>query len=160
MSVPIMRFTFPAGRGSYDHLPWSNGFIEPDGTFVEAEYQAYAKTADPEKRQWVLEAKKPFGVDGAKQRGRAVPLRPDHDAVKFQVMAAFVGKKFRDHESLREQLVATGRVLMVEGNDWHDNVWGDCTCGNADGKHPRCLEPGLNWLGLILMTWREAYRAG
>lgn len=141
--------------GRWWHGPFSNGHVEPDGSFVEAEYQAYAKTTDREKRLWILEARQPFGPDGAKRRGKQVPLRADHETVKFPVMTYFVAKKFREHESLAAELRATGQQLMVEGNDWHDNVWGDCRCANADGRHPECAVPGRNWLGMILMVVRE-----
>lgn len=139
----IDRFSVRQPTGSYEHTFLSNGFIEPDGSFVEREYQAYAKTKDLGKRAWILAAEKPFGKDGAKRRGRQVQLRPDHDEVKFQVMSFFVARKFREWEELRVQILATGNNLLVEGNDWHDNVWGDCQCG-----HVSCREPGLNWLGL------------
>lgn len=139
--------------GSYRHTFLSNGFIEPDGTFVEREYQAYAKTTDPRWRGKILNAKKPFGVNGSKQLGRSAPLRSDHEAVKFPVMAYFVARKFHDHPGLAHELRRTVGML-TEGNDWHDNIWGDCHCANADGLHPECLSPGTNWLGLILMTVR------
>lgn len=154
----IDRFVTPKPSGGYEHTFLSNGFIEPDGSFVEREYQAYSKTEDPKKRTWILDAKRPFGKDGAKGRGRSVLIRADHDEVKFQVMSFFVVRKFTEWKELATALLDTGAQLLVEGNDWHDNVWGDCRCENADGKHPECIQSGQNWLGLILMTTREMVR--
>lgn len=137
------------------HSFLSNGHIEPDGTFVEREYQA-AKAAREEDAALILACEKPFGPDGCKKLGRSVELRPDWDQVKFQVMTRLVMAKFKDHPELAEGLLATRDDLLVEGNTWHDNIWGDCRCNRPD--HPECKEPGLNWLGQILMCVREALR--
>lgn len=150
----IDRFSYQEENGRWVHTYLSNGWIEVDGTTVEHEYQAYAKTTDPEWRKRILAAPQPFGPVGAKRLGRKAPLRPDHETVKFQVMAYYVTKKFRDHPELRALLIRTDQKLLVEGNTWHDNTWGDCRCKNADGRHPGCLTAGLNWLGLCLMTVR------
>lgn len=141
----------------YENGEWrdtylSNGYIEPDGTFVEREYQA-AKTLDEVAARQILACNRPFGSGGSKKLGRAAPLRPDWERVKYQVMARLVTAKFRDHPALAAQLVATGDALLVEGNMWHDNVWGDCRCGG-----PECVKPGLNLLGHILMSVRETLR--
>jgi predicted NAD-dependent protein-ADP-ribosyltransferase YbiA (DUF1768 family) len=136
------------GQG-YIHGPLSNGFIEPDGTFVEAEYQAYAKTVDPVQRERILAATRPFGRDGAKSLGRKVELRPDHARIAVPVMAFFVARKFREHPVLANFLIATADYKLIEGNDWHDDDWGDCRCG-----HERCAARGKNQLGVILMTLR------
>ena len=57
-------------------------------------------------------------------------------------------KKFANPE-LRDLLLATGDEELVEGNYWHDNEWGNCTC-------PRCKNiPGKNKLGKLLMQVRE-----
>jgi len=147
----IDQFSIKTEDGWFDTC-LSNGYIEPDGTFVEREYQA-AKANNPEDAAKIIACKKPFGSGGAKQLGHKVELRPDWDEVKYQVMMRLVMKKFRDHPELAEKLLATGDALLVEGNTWHDNIWGNCTCGK-----PECLNPGLNWLGHILMAVREALR--
>jgi ribA/ribD-fused uncharacterized protein len=134
------------------HSYLSNGYIEPDGSFVEREYQA-CKTLDPEYAAQVLACTKPFGPGGAKQTGTAAPLRTDWEEVKFQVMAHFVLQKFLDHPELAQRLLATEDNLIVEGNSWHDNTWGDCHCGRKE-----CTVTGRNWLGHILMSTREALR--
>ena len=61
--------------------------------------------------------------------------------------------KFQSHEDLRNQLFATGDAELIEGNDWHDNYWGNCEC-------PRCVSiEGQNHLGKILMRVRNNLRA-
>lgn len=150
----IDAFSWQEG-GKWHHGPFSNGFIEPDGSHVEGEYQAYAKTKVLRERDKILymvgggmARRPPFGPDGAKAMGRKVPLRRDHEEVKVPVMAFFVARKFREHEVLRAALLGTGQELLVEGNSWHDNYWGDCRCDRCAGVK------GRNVLGTILMAVR------
>lgn len=84
----------------------------------------------------------------AKRLGRKVTLRPDFQQVKIQIMADLIEQKFRDPE-LRRKLIATREHELVEGNTWHDNYWGNCTCTKCAKK------PGLNILGKLLMDRRD-----
>jgi predicted NAD-dependent protein-ADP-ribosyltransferase YbiA (DUF1768 family) len=53
------------------------------------------------------------------------------------------------HANLQVKLLNTGREIIIEGNTWHDNFWGNCTCS-------RCIHtPGANVLGSLLMHVRE-----
>jgi ribA/ribD-fused uncharacterized protein len=136
--------------GQWRHGPLSNFYVEPDGTNVEAEYQGFAKTTDRDVQRRIAQ----MPPAQAKKAGRALDLRADHEEVKIPVMAYFVTKKFRDHDALASYLIATRSQMIVEGNVWHDNIWGNCTCGRRE-----CAEPGLNWLGIILMTVRAGLAA-
>lgn len=138
--------------GVWTHSFLSNGFIEPDGTFVEREYQA-SKTLDVFEQEQIMACTKPFGPLGCKRLGRAATRRPDWYEVRFQVMTRLVLRKFLDHPTLARELLATGDALLIEGNTWHDNTWGDCRCGLPG--YPECQMTGLNWLGHILMNVRE-----
>ena len=53
---------------------------------------------------------------------------------------------------LREKLKATGDATLIEGNHWHDNRWGKCTCEKCQSKEAQ------NWLGKILMEIRDTLR--
>jgi ribA/ribD-fused uncharacterized protein len=145
-----------------EHAFLSNGFIEPDGSFVEREYQA-DKFVDEDVRAELLAYEKPFGHGGVKRRAHAHESagrrRPDWYQINVACMAKLVWKKFQDWPELREKLLATGEADLVEGNTWHDNFWGDCRCDDADGHHPECLEAGKNTLGQILMMIRAKLRA-
>ncbi len=132
-------------RGNYHFL--SNFFIEPDGTFVERDFQAGKATNDRD-LQYILAAPAP---SEAKKRGRAVQVRRDWDSVKVDLMLRLVRGKFADHPILRTELLATDDALLVEGNWWHDNFWGTCTC-------PKCGDKGKNMLGIILHIVRYEIR--
>lgn len=90
----------------------------------------------------------------AKAIGRAAPLVAEWDRRKFTVMESVVEAKFRHNPDLADKLAATRGVLLVEGNIWHDQTWGSCSC-------PRHRDtPGDNALGVILMTVRMRLAAG
>jgi N-glycosidase YbiA len=79
-------------------------------------------------------------------RSRHVPLRPDWEAVKDDVMRRAVLRKFEQHPDVRAVLLATGDEEIVE-NAPRDYYWG---CG-AKGT-------GKNMLGRILMEVRATLR--
>lgn len=80
-------------------------------------------------------------------RRRSLPLRPDWEAIKDQVMLQGVLRKFETHPDIRAVLLATEEELLVE-NAPRDYYWG---CG-ADGS-------GQNKLGQVLMTVRAVLRS-
>lgn len=84
----------------------------------------------------------------AKRAGRSVELRPDWENIKDKVMMAIVLYKFKYNPELQEKLLATKDALLVEGNWWHDNYWGNCICQGCKDKI------GKNKLGRILMQVR------
>jgi hypothetical protein len=86
----------------------------------------------------------------AKRAGRQLILRPDWEDAKLDIMYQLVLEKFSKDPVLRQRLLDTGDALLVEGNWWHDQFWGNCTCG----KRPQCAGEGENHLGLILMAVR------
>lgn len=59
----------------------------------------------------------------AKRKGRQVALRPDWEQVKDKVMYDIVKCKFSMNNGLKEKLLATGNVMLIEGNNWNDTYW-------------------------------------
>lgn len=86
----------------------------------------------------------------AKRRGRKLPLRRNWDNIRLSIMEELLRNKFAD-AVLKQRLLATGNHELVEGNHWHDNFWGSCTCD-------RCRNKGQNQLGKLLMKLRSEYR--
>lgn len=128
-----------------------SNFFEKEFTFLtgswksaEHAFQAM-KTLDSQEQEWVRSAPTP-GI--AKRRGRVVKLRPDWEQIKDFTMEAILRAKFSDPE-LKRKLILTCDYGLCEGNTWHDNYWGDCSC-------PKCAGiVGRNQLGKTLMKIRE-----
>ena len=142
----IRRFS-----GEYEFL--SNFQFAPvrlDGNFynhVENAFQA-AKTLDPESRKQIREST----PRKAKQLGQHVKLRPEWESIKVRVMLDLVTQKFTHYDHFYNRLMATDTQELIEGNTWHDNFWGICSCGSCP---PSKSGPGKNRLGIILMSIRQ-----
>lgn len=89
----------------------------------------------------------------SKRAGRKVTMRADWETVKYEVMWNVLWCKFTPTAMMRGWLLDTGDSPLVEGNTWHDNVWGDCSCGR-----PACEPKGENWLGEQLMLLRKTIK--
>jgi hypothetical protein len=83
----------------------------------------------------------------AEVRRVVVCERPDWPQVREQIMATFLAQKFT-HPHLAKRLRATNSAILIAGNYWHDNYWGQCLC-------PSCRH-GENRLGELLMAQRQA----
>ncbi len=79
-------------------------------------------------------------------RDRKKPLRRDWESVKDAIMTEAVRAKFTQHPRLRDLLLSTGEVHLIE-HTRNDRYWGD----GGDGT-------GKNKLGLILMAIRDELR--
>lgn len=123
--------------GSIDYAPTA-----------EHAYQM-AKTLNSAEKLAILHAP---GPAEAKKKGRGVTLRDDWEDVKVTHMHAIVFRKFMDNPHLQTLLLKTGDELLIEGNTWHDNIWGDCHCN----RRSECQVAGQNLLGGILMQVRHS----
>lgn len=116
---------------------------------AEHAYNA-AKTLDPFQRMVISMAPTPAA---AKKLGRAAAMQPDWETkIRYQAMGEILREKFSG-PSREAALLGTGRAMLIEGNYWHDQVWGNCMC-----NRPECREPGQNNLGYMLMEIREELR--
>lgn len=110
----------------------------------EAAFQA-AKTLNLKERQKFST----LNPSQAKKAGRKLDLREDWEEVKNQVMYDICYAKFSSNTHLKLLLMTTKDEELVEGNWWHDNYWGDCSCD-------KCKDIiGRNELGRILMQIRD-----
>lgn len=78
----------------------------------------------------------------AKQFGKTIPLREDWETVKVSIMKNLLKQKF-SKSPLREMLLQTNGIELVEGNTHGDTYW-----GVVNGK-------GKNTLGKLLMEVRS-----
>lgn len=119
-----------------------NGIYYPT---VEHYFQS-EKTIDEMEKFNIIHASSP---NTAKGFGRHCTLCPNWENIKDSVMLRGVQEKFRQNKNLKEKLLATGNAILIEGNTWHDNYWGNCTCF-------RCRDiKGKNQLGKTLMFIRS-----
>lgn len=89
----------------------------------------------------------------AKRMGRRERLPDNWDEASESIMLDVLHAKFSD-ERLARLLLETGNEELVEGNTWHDNNWGNCTCEKCKSR------PGKNRLGKLLMKVRDEIRKG
>jgi ribA/ribD-fused uncharacterized protein len=82
----------------------------------------------------------------AKKAGKKVKLRKDWESIKEEVMYKVVLAKFTQNFDLRNRLLMTGDMKLIEENNWGDTTW-----GTVDGE-------GKNLLGNILMRVRKEIR--
>jgi ribA/ribD-fused uncharacterized protein len=111
---------------------------------LEHAYQAF-KSENESEQEWIRNMDTP---GKAKKNGQKVHIRKDWDDVKFNIMLELLRIKFSD-SILSEKLINTKGYLLVEGNYWHDQIFGNCTC-----QYCRNIE-GQNRLGKMLMQIRE-----
>lgn len=126
------------------HLPLSNFWrsrLDID-TFmfqsVEHYYQAM-KAAEVKDFDYIRQLPSP---GGAKRAGRSIELRRDWEEIKLLVMRKALVEKFRLNTYEGDYLLNTGTALLIEGNTWGDQFW-----GQVRGR-------GWNWLGILLMARR------
>src|SRR4051794_31400627 len=117
--------------GRWVHSPGSNFWIDDDGWCVEVEFQALKHIGHP----WRQKIIRSVGPGKAKKFGRHWQLTPqekkDWDNVSRDVMLRLQREKYQRSRIARAWLLGTGKKLIVEGNVWHDNFWGNCHCGQA-----------------------------
>lgn len=111
---------------------------------VEHLYQA-AKAACPEDAARIMSAEAP---GDAKKMARKIRKVDNWDEIKLHIMFNLLLYKFSFEEN-KQKLLATGDEELCEGNIWHDNFWGNCTCEHCINK------VGQNHLGKLLMKIRE-----
>ena len=134
--------TIDSFRGAYAFL---SNFAWVGDTTVEHQWQA-EKTLNPDVRARILQAKSP---GAAKLAGRQVQLRADWEEIKYERMKFWLDWKF-SQPVFAAQLEATGNAVLIEGNQWGDEIWGRVwRHGHWEGQ---------NWLGKLLMQIRAERR--
>lgn len=104
-----------------------------------------SKSNDPEFWNKIRSIQQPGKV---KRLGRKIQIIENWDQIRLSVMETLLRVKF-SYPDLKRKLLATQDAILVEGNNWHDQYWGDCRCD----KHINI--PGKNMLGNLLMKIRS-----
>ena len=77
-------------------------------------------------------------TNDVKKIGKIVKIRSDWNEKKLGFMEWGVREKFKDI-NLADELLSTGDLELIEGNNWHDVFWGKCSC-------PKCGGSGENYM--------------
>jgi len=81
---------------------------------------------------------------------RKVPMqREDWKDIRVKVMTYVIDLKVDQHPCIAEYLVGTKNRIIIEGNTWCDNFWGNCFCDKCSSV------AGENNLGKIFMQKRK-----
>ena len=135
-------------KGNYKFLSnfYTSPIIYKKKKYPTAEHLFQAlKTKNKNQRNNIRRAKT---AGDAKRLGRNIRLREDWEQVKDKLMYMVVRLEFLQNSELTLLLKNTKNNILIEGNYWHDNYWGDCCC-------IRCRNvKGYNQLGKILMKIR------
>lgn len=144
----ILTIKFYSARGDFGEF--SNFAPFPfflDGKeWPTSEHYFQAMKFEQESYQEQIRLAKRACVAAQLGRSRAVPIRPDWESIKVDVMRRAVRSKFQAHGVLRSLLLSTGEEMIIE-EAARDDFWGSGP--RSDGK---------NWLGRILMEVREELR--
>jgi ribA/ribD-fused uncharacterized protein len=119
-----------------------------DGAYwptVEHYFQAQKFPSQPAYQEKIRQARSPKDAKTL-GRSRTVPLRPDWEEIKDEVMRRALRAKFVAHSELTAMLLGTGERDLIE-NAPSDFYWG---CGRTGS--------GKNRLGSLLMELRAALR--
>jgi ribA/ribD-fused uncharacterized protein len=127
---------------------WLSNFapvnIELGGLIYPSVEHAYmsAKSEDSEWKRFCQDINNSPGA--VKKKSRGIQLIAGWDRIKLSVMEYCVRQKFKT-QPYKDQLLATGKLHIQEGNLWNDKFWGVCLKTNT----------GQNHLGKIIMEIRE-----
>jgi len=126
---------------------YQSKFVIDDITFptVEHFYQ-FKKMAYDDDALSLLKEENPGKV---KRMSRNLSMRYNWDSIKRFAMAEGVYEKFSQNFDLKNKLISTYPAYLLEGNTWHDNYWGHCSCDKCINKSH------YNILGVILMSVRK-----
>ena len=135
--------------GKYDFLSnfYEREFTMDGITYKTAEHAFQSvKAKDAKEAQKVREAATP---GKAKRLGRKVTLIDHWNELRVDYMTDIIRSKFGSDLEMQRKLRDTEDAILIEGNYWHDNFWGSCSC-------EKCRDiPGQNHLGEILMSVRK-----
>lgn len=121
----------------YDNIwfPTNEHFFATMKTLNRKHRIAISKAATPAIAKWMGSAKE--------YKGFKIELRDDWKEISDPVMLYGLKKKFQN-TLIATKLIVTYPQRLVEGNWWHDNYWGDCSCTKCKNIS------GRNMLGRLL----------
>lgn len=153
MSGPLRFYKVPDPYGYFSNF--SRHPIQLDGkTWPTTEHYYQAQKFAGSDEDWMEAIRQDPRPGNSRTMGndREHPIRPNWDAIKFDVMMLALIAKFTQHPDCCSMILGTADRHIIEdtrqGKD-DDHVWGDGSTGT-----------GQNLLGKALMALRDALRGG
>lgn len=139
-----IRFYRASGEHGYLSNLFKRGIVF-DGRYFDCSEKAYqwGKPKDRNVAEWLKDAPKPHLCAMAAHALFAFDIVENWNNIKVDRMWDVLREKFRQHQDLREMLLATGEAILIEESK-NDAFWGIGKRGN-----------GKNMLGILLMSIRE-----
>lgn len=125
---------------------YDNILKEPVEFYNVEKFFQWSKAIDVVGRTKIANSTKPRD---AKKFGRKCKMHPEWNNISPNIMAYGEILKYSVDDNLAVKLLNTDKAYLVEGNTWHDNLWGDCRCNKCKNI------TGQNLLGLALMKTRD-----
>lgn len=143
-SQAIYFYTVQDKYGAFSNFS-PHGFESDGSYFATAEhyYQSEKFEDDTYKQRVMRVATAKDAADLGKTKN--IGIRQDWEQVKIAVMRKALNLKFSTHEDIRNLLLSTGDLLLIE-NSPYDNYWGIGRTGT-----------GQNHLGTLLMQIRQKF---
>lgn len=137
-------------RGEYKFLSnfYKTNFKYKNLTFMTSEHAyQWEKAKNNNYKEKIYKANSPRE---AKNISKEVVMIDNWNTLKYNLMYGILKCKFKNLE-LKKKLLDTENKELIEGNYWHDNIWGECCCKGCLKKD----KSNINNLGKILMKIRK-----
>ena len=135
-------------REFQDEYRWLSNFAPVNiqyGDYIYASVEAAFMSAKSEDISWKLFCADPRNPAGKiKKESKLLPVLPNWFDISLGIMEDCLRKKFTQ-EPYYSLLLATGDMVLEEGNMWNDKFWGIC----LKTGH------GHNHLGRLIMKIRK-----
>lgn len=147
MNTILKRTEIAGFNGEYRFLSnfWYSPIVLEEIWFRTAEHAFQsAKGVNFNEVRQVISAATP---GDAKRLGRKIQMKDNWMDIRNEVMELIVRAKFQQNTNLKDLLIETGDLPIIELNNWGDTYWGMTEYMG--------IRKGQNFLGKILMKIRS-----
>ena len=138
-------------HGFYGEYKWLSNFEESPVKWLDYTFKTNEHAYQASKCNDICDRERFLNITAgqAQRLGQKIDMLPGWNILKYNTMYDINFYKYKHNKTLRAMLKGTKRQVLIEGNWWHDNYWGVCTCHECKDI------PKQNNLGKILMEIRN-----